>query len=361
MGKIDYYGLGIDPSIRPLLSLQNTEYPHHSRACQAYSQWMKDYDEQEIAAFFKVSVEEACADLEHIRALLPVELIALHVRERDELYNAKEKWQKVHDELANDLSLPIDELIAQGKNPADVLRRYREAVDWEAPSDTPSDLDELDSNISRNAKERQITEDPNKINDLRRQSNPFDGSFDNLDLEAANKLIEELRRADQLSSKKAVTHSHQPHESDPTPIQQNGSHENDPNQKLRGIKTDGTDRRVTVRLDPDTYDKLQQYIHDTGIGLSSTIRTALAQFLEGDSSSADSTPTSMPAEALKLIGRYQVWGSDLKEKLRENFLELVAMAYVTEKRWPRAMWVKELCNALIPIYRILEGVNVRQD
>jgi hypothetical protein len=117
---------------------------------------------------------------------------------------------------------------------------------------------------------------------------------------------------------------------------------------------------VTVRLDPDLREKLQRYGESIGIDLSTVIRQAISQLLAADSTAEGKTTAEMPAEALALTGPYQVWGSDLKEKLRESFLRILAMAYVTTRRWPKTAWVRQLYLALLPLYQCLEPDNVRQ-
>jgi hypothetical protein len=360
--EIDFSGPPVNPGIRMLWDINDTGYAHHPRACSVYSHWMVGSDDRQIATFFNISTEEIHADLEHIKALLSEEMRALHFRERDEILASEERFRKEREEMAADLSQPIDALIERGINPIDAMQRYRQAVEYEAPSNILADLKKRDANICRDGKEGETTEDPSQIKALRRQSNQssIEGSADDLNPQAAYELIAELRRTHQKPSTKAATQSHIAQEPEPVPIQQNRPNKSDPDLKFVGVKTVRTDRRITVRLDPDLFEKVNSHCNDLGIDLSTAIRRALSQFLEGDSASKDNANITMPAEASALMGRYQVWGSDLKEKLRENFLQLLAMAYVTERRWPRAMWVKELYRALLQSYQCLEANDVRQ-
>jgi hypothetical protein len=175
--------------------------------------------------------------------------------------------------------------------------------------------------------------------------------------EEENQLIAALRRADQKPSTKATTYNHITLEPEPAPSPQNVVTKSDVGQKPGAARTD---RRVTVRLDSGLFEKVNSRCNELGIDLSTAIRRALSQFIEGDCVSREDANPTMPAEASALMGRYQVWGSDLKEKLRGNFLQLLAMAYVTERRWPRSMWVRELYRALLPLYKCLEKEDVRQ-
>jgi hypothetical protein len=201
-------------------------------------------------------------------------------------------------------------------------------------------------------------EEPIGVKALRKQGDQ--ASIDeaaNMAPEEENQLIAALRRADQNPSTKATTQNHIKPEPYQAPIQEERKTESHIAPKSGGARTD---RRVTARLDPDLFEKVNSRCNNLGIDLSTAIRRALSQFIEGDSAAKDHAIMTMPAEAGALMGRYQVWGSDLKEKLRENFLQLLAMAYVTERRWPRAMWVKELYRALLQSYRCLETNDVRQ-
>jgi hypothetical protein len=79
-------------------------------------------------------VEEIQADLAYIRSLLPEETVALNIAERNEILEGKERAKNIREELAADMSLSAAELIRAGKNPINVLQKYREAVEAEDPS-----------------------------------------------------------------------------------------------------------------------------------------------------------------------------------------------------------------------------------
>lgn len=352
--EIDFSGPPVNPAIRHLWNLENTGYAFHKRACQSYSQWLVNYDEPQIAAFFKVSVEEIKADLAYIHALLPEEAIALHIRERDEIRASRERSKRVHEELAADLSLPAKTLIERGKNPADVMRRYREAVEYEVPPDLISDLRKQDSNIRNNGNKCETTEVPGQIKELRRQSNQsnINESADDLSPEASYRLIKELREEGKKPERKDTTISRPFRESQSAPPKQKQNMQTT-NSLVQKSVVDRPDRRVTFRLNPDLHDKLHRYSKDAGIDISTAVRTALSQFLDSDASKV-ATNAEMPQEALSLTGPFQTWGSDLREELRLRFLKLLAMSYITRKRWHRADWIRELHAGLLSLYKCLE-------
>ena len=174
----DCPGLGIDPTIRPLLGLRNTGYPFHMRACASYSQWLKAYDADRIAWFFDISVEAAEADIDHIKRLLSDGTISLHFRERREVQAAKERSENACQKLANDLSLSADALIARGQNPINVLKRFREAM---------------------------TAEDPRLITELRKQNSRVAIDEVAVDLtERDNQLIAALRREAESPAKRTI-------------------------------------------------------------------------------------------------------------------------------------------------------------
>jgi hypothetical protein len=355
--EIDLSGPPVNPAIRHLWNLENTGYAFHKRACQAYSQWLVNYDEPQIAVFFKVAVTETKADLAYIRALLPEEAITLHIRERNEIRASRERSKRVHDEIAADLSFPAKTLLERGQDPADVLRRYREATEYEAPADLKSGLpDERNSYTCKDGKEGEITEDPIPVRELRRQNSQtsIDESAGDI-AERDNQRIAVLRNEVRSPAKRIIPEGHFMREYPTSPIA-NRQAQCNPDQKSAVNKAD---RRITFRMNPALHEKAQKYCRDAGLDLSTLMREATSQYLDGDTASNEKTNSSMPAEALARIGRYQIAGSNLKENLRENFLQLLAQAYVTTGRW-QTKWVKELYRALLPLYQILEDENVRQ-
>jgi hypothetical protein len=351
--NIDYSSLGVDPELQPLLHLEGVT----PAACRSYTLWMHAYTAHQIASIIEISVEHAEADITLIKRLLPADKLAQHIEERNDIIESeiqfKDRQRKFHESLTR----PLDEYLAEGKDPIAALREFREYANAKSPDET-QDRFAGDGNIRSDGKEGEITENPSQIRDLRRRSNQS-GIDEGASMapEEENQIIAALRRADQKPSTKATTQSHIAPERESSPILQNAATKSHVGQKPGA---DRADRRVTVRLDPDLFGKVNSRCNDLGIDLSTAIRRAITQFLAGDAPSQNHANMTMPAEALALIGPFQVWGSDLREELRLRFLTLLAMSYVTKGRWPRTEWAKELHFALLPLYQCLEKEDVRQ-
>jgi hypothetical protein len=294
---------------------------------------MVGYDELEISAHCKVSVEEIQADLAYIRSLLPEETVALNIGERNEILEAKVRSKKMREELAADMSLSAKELIRAGKNPIGILRKYREAVTAEDPSSLIPELRQ--ENIRTSVKE----------------------NTDDLTPKQQKQFIAELRERDRKPAKTIMSENPARYEYPCDPTEQNAHATDDQEQKPRDSRTD---RRITVRLDPALYDKIRQYCQDAGVELSMAVRRALRDFLEDDALSMVANSNEMPQEALSLTGRYQTRGSDLREELWMQFLRAIAAAHTTSRRWHRDERSRRLYEGLIRLYHSLEVEDVRQ-
>jgi hypothetical protein len=289
--------------------------------------------------------EETKADSQFIKAL-PEENVALNIKEEDEIRAANEGSKKMREELAADLSLPVDVLLKRGINPAQVVNRYREAV-------------REDFGVIEDLRAKDDAEEPNRITELRERNRQASINEDAVDLAARDsQLIAELREKDEKPVMNIMTEKQwerrEPRLNLPStnrPIKMT------PNRKREG-KTKG--KRLTIRLDDSLYEKVQRHCIEAGIDLSFLLRSAIVQHLDSASASKDAANVGMPAEALTRTGKYQVAGSDLKEQLRENFLQLLAAAHVTARRWHREEWVHRLYAGLLPLYQHLEVESVRQ-
>jgi hypothetical protein len=330
--NIDFSRLRIDPTIRPLAVLNDTGYVNHLRACQCFSQWTKGYSEEQIALFFAISVADVEADLAHIKTLYTQESFQVKLKEREEILRLIEKEKNMPYKLSEDLSVSADALLKRGQNPGKVLKKLREEL---------------------------TAEDPNLIADLREQNRQASINEDSIDLapEAAYRIIRELREKEKKPAQKVMTISRSRQEPKSASPEQSIRTTNDLDQKLGENRTD---LRITFRLNPGLYEKLQKHSQDIGLDISAVIRAAVTQYIDSDATSQDKANLSMPAEALALIGPFQVWGSDIREELRLRFLKMLAMAHVTMGRWPKTKWVKELYMALLPLYQFLETDGVRQ-
>jgi hypothetical protein len=202
-------------------------------------------------------------------------------------------------------------------------------------------------------------EDPSSlIPELRQENVRASTSEPAIDLAYRDaRLAMELRERDKKTTKPIMSENPAKYEYPCDPTEQNVQATDDQEQKPRDIRTD---RRITVRLDPALHDKVRQYCENARVELSVAVRRALSQFLEGDKPLIAENSNEMPQEALSLIGRYQTWGSDLREELWKQFLRTIAAAHATSRRWNRDERSRRLSEGLIQLYHSLEGFDVRQ-
>jgi predicted DNA-binding protein len=323
--KICSNQLDKDPELKPLLGKGASLL-----ACKCFAHWIRGFSPTHIGLFFGISTEEVESNIALIKQLLPSDVLASQVEIRNEILTSQERTREIAQDYTSDLSLSAHTLLKRGKNPANVLRKIREELTAEIPS---------------------------QIAALRKQNNQASIDEDAVDLaERDNQLVLKLRARDKGPAKTIMSENRIRHESKSAPPEQNILATNGQDQKPGRKKTD---RRITSRMPPGLYEKLRKHSRDTGLDLSTVIREAVSQYLQGDAASRMSQNMEMPQAALERTGRYQVAGSDLKERLRESFLQLLAMAYVTKGCW-RADWVKKLYLGLIPLYQHLEPDDVGQ-
>jgi predicted DNA-binding protein len=277
--------------------------------------------------------EEAGSRITHILKMVPPERLTSDIETRNEIISIKSRFEERNAKVQESLSKSADILLKQGKNPAHILRRCRMVIQ---------------------------ANDTNRVQNLRQRDldiNPVDEKTAEKELEKEYSRVLALREMQKQPGKKALSPDYSHSRPSPRPVNQDehtkSSLEPKPDKKKADLK-------VTFRLPPGLYEKLRKHSRDTGLDLSTVIREAVSQYLQGDAASQMSKNMEMPQAALERTGRYQVAGSDLKERLRESFLQLLAMAYVTKGCW-RAEWVKKLYLGLIPLYQHLEPDDVGQD
>ncbi len=123
----------MDESLRPLLRLKNVEYPHHERACRIYTHWMRGIQEEDVAAFFHIKTEDVQTDILHIQELLPDETATRHTEDRVEILTTIAEGEKQRWELSESLSLSAEDCLKSGIDPAEILKKYREACGIKSP------------------------------------------------------------------------------------------------------------------------------------------------------------------------------------------------------------------------------------
>ena len=329
---IDFSRLSIDPTIQPLACRKDTGYANHLRACQCLSHWTKGYFTEQIALFFKISVADVEMDLAHIENLYTRASFEVKLREREEILRARKQGEEAQRRLSEKLSRPAESYLKARRNPANALAKFRKGIG---------------------------AEDPSPISALRQKNSGMDLVDEKAaehDLEEERQRILALRKKEAQPAKKVLPADQVRGGYNPTLLDQYKRTQEESRRKPGGERTD---LRITFRLDPGLYEALRKHAQDMGIEMSALIRKAITQYLDSDAESKVTTKLGMPQEALSLTGRYQVAGSDLKEKLRESFLQLLAQAYVTTGRWPRAEWVRELYLGLLPLHYCLERDDVR--
>jgi hypothetical protein len=349
---------------------------------QCHHQWRRGYGGADIGRYFGISTEEADASITHIQLTIPHEMLARDTGLRNEILAIKIRSEERSRRFHESLSKPARSYLEAGGDPIKALREYREYINADL-SDLIPELPEKDTNIENygvslmqesqsiptlhqetNTDVQHIKasfpeeavigeENINDIQNLRRESirTSVKEEVEGLTPEQENQLIDELRARD-MKPAKPITASHARHEFKHAPPEQNDVQMTNILSQKHDDKR--TDRRITVRLPPALHERVRQYSKDAGIELSLVVRKALCQFLEGDASKVAAS-TEMPQEALSLIGLFQTWGSDLREELRLRFLKLLAMSYITRKRWHRADWIRELHAGLLSLYKSLEA------
>lgn len=319
--------LGIDSDLTALMGKKDITLP----ILQLYHAWRRGICEES----HKITASEYTALIEKVGNLLPENTWKTDIQLRDQILASQARMKVIAEEGSKDLELSAAALLKRGQNPGNWLRQLREEISEDIPFRVNA-LRQKDLNIGHvNEKDAERT------------------------LVQDNLLIKALRKRDKTPNKAIMTQN-QWEARAPKPIYPG---ENKPVENVSDTiaKHNSPGKRITFRLDDNLYAQIQRRCQEIGIDYSALIRSAIVLRLEGESESKGIVDMGMPAEALARIGKYQVWGSDLKERLRENFLQLLAMAYVTERRWLKTKWVKQLYQGLLPLSRHLETDCVRQD
>src|SRR5437773_2005015 len=112
-------------------------------------------------------------------------------------------------------------------------------------------------------------------------------------------------------------------------------------------------RRITVRLSNEGYEKLRTRSRDAGFDLSFLVRNAIAKCLDSEVAGAQTgTPPvnrTMPAEAFVLTGPYRAWSGDLRAEVRRQFTQLLAASHTCAQHWPKTPGVRESYAGLLEL------------
>ncbi len=242
---------GVDPDLLNLLgdggiTLRDLECVHD---------WRRGFDEERIAAFYEITVPEVKAGIERIVKKLPESTVRLDTELRDQIVANNARMKRNDRELSGNLELSADTLLQNGKNPIQILKRYREAL---------------------------TEEDTNLIEILRQADKGIDDVGESADptLEREARLIEELRQQEKIPKINAVSNRSISQNSEDSRSRIAGN-------KLAGIgdpkknnRWDRRSKRITVRIENALLERIQKHTHNDGYDLSKLVRVAINQYLE---------------------------------------------------------------------------------
>lgn len=113
-------------------------------------------------------------------------------------------------------------------------------------------------------------------------------------------------------------------------------------------------KRITIRIDDQSYEKLQRRSQDAGLDFSFLIREAIGRYFS-EAGTADQQAQSagtgqvMPPEAFALTPPYRAWSGDLRAELRKRFLDFLALAHSTAQTWPKSPGIREVYAGLLAL------------
>lgn len=113
-------------------------------------------------------------------------------------------------------------------------------------------------------------------------------------------------------------------------------------------------RRITIRLDNEIHERIQQRSQETSLDFSFLVREALRKYLADSGTTAqepkpDYTNLVMPDQAFALTGPYRAFSGDLRLEMRKRFLDFLALAHSTAKIWPRSPGIREVYAGLLAL------------
>lgn len=103
-------------------------YEHADRAAQVYSQYVVGYDEEDIAAFFGVSVIDVKRDLQYIQSGLSTRQVISMENDRIRIRIQRDEARNYKRILNESLTIQAKEYLAAGMSPVSAMKEFREAV-----------------------------------------------------------------------------------------------------------------------------------------------------------------------------------------------------------------------------------------
>jgi hypothetical protein len=142
---------------KPMLNRNGSEYPHHKRSEETYSQYLSGYSEQEIGAFFGIEPAEVLKDIQHVHQVLPPRTVLAHINDRNRLLIQKLEGEKYRRQLSESLSISPQDYLKAGVSPVGPMKEFREAVSM---TEKPG---ALSVNVTKNTANFALGMDPGHI------------------------------------------------------------------------------------------------------------------------------------------------------------------------------------------------------
>jgi len=121
-------------------------------------------------------------------------------------------------------------------------------------------------------------------------------------------------------------------------------------------------KRITIRIDDQSYEKLQKRSQEVNLDFSFLIREAIGRYFS-EAGTADQQAQSagtgqvMPPEAFALTGPYRAWSGDLRMELKKRLKQMLALSHTTAEHYPRTKGIREVYLAILGAYYQLNGVG----
>jgi hypothetical protein len=122
-------------------------------------------------------------------------------------------------------------------------------------------------------------------------------------------------------------------------------------------------RRISVRLNPESSERLEKLCQESGNDVSRVVRQALDVFMASKPGmgliNAPPKRLSPPAAIIPLTAPYRAWGNgDARVELRSLFIQLLAVSFALSELYPRTKGPREIYEALLPLVGISEWTRV---
>lgn len=317
--------LGVDADLEHMMNKNDATL----LTLQVFGHWRRGFTNEEIAWFFGISPEEAESCILDVQKRISPERLRLDNETRDEILAFKNG--SVEEKLGESLSKSSDQHLAEGRNPAEALRSYREAIASDE-SDHIADLRQRDINTMT-----------------------IEG-MDEPTWEKDNLLIAELRQDDKRSIKNTSKEEYSQGISQPrSPARKN---------ETKGLSGDKSkektpDRRITVRMSIDLNERLSNLSDSLGLDRSFLVREAVQKYLDRPSEQPENQ--ALPPEIFALTPPYRAWSGDRRVELRNQFEKLLALSAVSAEYFPKTRGLREIFTTLLALYQQLKINGVGHD